>query len=53
MAGMQNIFDFLSALVELGQKNITKLKKLQEYYCKADITIVPESKKIKYGDNAE
>lgn len=53
LSGLINIHRFLSILLEMEQKDVNLLEERRKFYCKADITIVPEKKKIKYHENGE
>lgn len=48
--GLQNVYAFLAEIAEDGQSHCDKMKELRKYYSEADITTVPDKKKIKYGD---
>lgn len=48
--GLENIYAFLAEIAEDGQSHCDRMKELRKYYSEADITTVPDKKKIKYGD---
>lgn len=50
--GLQNIYAFLAEIIADGQSHCDKMKELRKYYSEADITTIPDKKKVKYGDES-